>query len=159
MDVEACAPVRLAAQDKEADMATRVQVAFDAGDPHALARFWASALRYEVEDHTTVVDGLLQAGRLTASEVMEVDGRRAFRDVATCRDPDGAGPRLFFQRVPEPKTAKNRVHLDLQVGPQERAAEVERLVSLGASVAWTTSDRGPVTTTLRDPEGNELCVG
>jgi len=139
-------------------MVTRVQVAFDAADPHALARFWAQALGYEVEDHTSVVDGLLEAGLLTADEVMEVDGRRRFRDVTAARDPEGVRPRLFFQRVPEPKTAKNRVHLDLQVGPQAREAEVERLVSLGATVAWTTSDRGPVTTTLRDPEGNELCV-
>ena len=60
--------------------------------------------------------------------------------------------------MPEPKTAKNRVHLDLQVGPEHADAEAQRLVALGASVAWTTSDRGPVTITLRDPEGNELCV-
>src|SRR3954447_4762087 len=139
-------------------MATAVQVAFDAADPHALARFWAEALGYRQEDHSGIVTQLLAAGRLAEGEVAQIDGPPAFRDVATCIDPGGGGPRLFFQGAPEPKTAKNRVHLDLQVGPQERAAEVERLVSLGASVAWTTSDRGPVTTTLRDPEGNELCV-
>ena len=139
-------------------MSVRVQVAFDAADPHSLARFWASALRYEQEDHSAIVGQLLDSGRLREQDVIEVDGRAAFRDVATCRDVDGSGPRLFFQRVPEPKTAKNRVHLDLQVGPADAAAEVERLIGLGATVAWTTSDRGPVTTTLYDPEGNELCV-
>lgn len=139
-------------------MGTTVQVAFDAADPHALAHFWAEALRYQREDHGDIIAQLIDAGQLDDSQVVEVDGRRAFRDVAACSDPDGAGPRLFFQRVPEPKTAKNRVHLDLQVGPSDRAAEVERLTALGATVAWTTSDRGPVTTTLRDPEGNELCV-
>lgn len=139
-------------------MSTRVQVVFDAADPHALARFWAKALRYQQEDHSGVVDQLLQGGRLREDDDVEVEGRRAFRDVAACTDPDGSGPRLLLQRVPEPKTAKNRVHLDLQVGAQAAPAEVERLVALGASVVWTTSDRGPITTTLRDPEGNELCV-
>lgn len=139
-------------------MGTKVQVAFDASDPHALARFWAAALRYEPEDHSGVVAQLLTAGRLADQEVLEVDGRQAFRDFAACADPAGLGPRLFFQRVPERKVAKNRVHLDLQVGAAEAVAEVERLIALGASVAWTTSDRGPVTTTLLDPEGNELCV-
>lgn len=136
----------------------RIQVTFDAADPHALARFWARALHYEREDHSGVVGDLLRTGQLQPAEVVEIDGRRAFRDVAACRDPDATGPRLFFQRVPEPKTAKNRVHLDLQVGPDHARAEVERLTALGASVAWTTADRGPLTTTLRDPEGNELCV-
>lgn len=139
-------------------MGTRVQVVFDAADPHALARFWAAALRYRGEDHSGVVTQLLESGRVREQDVVEVDGRRAFRDVAACTDPDGVGPRLFFQRVPEPKVTKNRVHLDLQVGAQDAGAEVERLVALGASVAWTTADRGPVTTTLRDPEGNELCI-
>ncbi|HEY2203994.1 MAG TPA: VOC family protein [Pseudonocardia sp.] len=139
-------------------MRPRIQIAFDAADPHALARFWAAALRYDVEDHTEVVSRLLSAGLLRDDEVLVDGDRRAFADVATCTDPTSAGPRLFFQRVPEPKSAKNRVHLDLQVGEEAAPGEVERLVELGASVAWTTADRGPVTVTLRDPEGNELCV-
>jgi len=139
-------------------MGTRVQVVFDTADPHAVARFWAEALRYDVEDHSRVVGELLASGRLDRSEVVEVGGRRAFRDVAACSDPDGTGPRLFFQRVPEPKTVKNRVHLDLHVGPERRQEEVDRLLSLGAAVTWTTSGRGPEVTTMRDPEGNELCV-
>jgi Glyoxalase-like domain len=137
---------------------TRLQVAFDTADPHAQARFWAKALHYEVEDHSGVVEHLLDAGQLQPADLMEIDGRRVFRDVAACRDPSGARPRLYFQRVPEPKTTKNRVHLDLQVGAEHAPSEVERLVSLGATVAWTTSDRGPLTTTLRDPEGNEFCI-
>lgn len=139
-------------------MGTRVQVAFDTADPHAQARFWAAALRYEVEDHSGFIAQLLAGGQLGEDDVIEIDGRRAFREVATCRDPGGTGPRLFFQLVPEAKSAKNRVHLDLQVGAEYAEAEVERLVALGATVAWITRDRGPVTTTLYDPEGNELCV-
>lgn len=139
--------------------APRIQVTFDAADPHALADFWAQATGYEREDHSGVIAGLLEAGHLDASEVMERDGQRAFRDLAACADPDGARPRLLFQRVPEPKTAKNRVHLDLQLGDAEAArAEVDRLVGLGARIRWTTADRGPLTITLEDPEGNEFCV-
>ena len=139
-------------------MRPMIQIVFDAGDPHALAVFWAAALRYEVEDHSEVVHYLELAGQLNEVDVLVIGKRRVFKDVAACSDPESDGPRLLFQRVPEPKTTKNRVHLDLQVGPMAAAAEVERLVALGATVAWTTTDRGPVTTTLHDPEGNELCV-
>ncbi|ANY08638.1 VOC family protein [Pseudonocardia sp. HH130630-07] len=136
-------------------MTPTLQIVLDATDPHALVRFWAAALGYEVEDHTDVVTGLLAAGHLSDDEVLRDGDRASFRDVAACR---GDGPRVFVQRVPEPKTAKNRVHLDLQVGAEDAPAEVQRLVGLGAEVAWVTSDRGPVTTTLHDPEGNEFCV-
>jgi hypothetical protein len=139
-------------------MDSTLQVVFDAADPHALARFWAQAMHYDVEDHEGVVTSLLDADQLDGDETVEIDGRLAFRDMAACRDPRGLGPRLFFQRVPEPKTAKNRVHLDLQVGEEAAPAEVARLVGLGARVLGATSDRGPLTTTLADPEGNEFCI-
>ena len=139
-------------------MATTVQIAFDAADPHALARFWSDALGYEVERHGPLVEQLLAAGHLTMADTIEVDGQRAFKDVTGCRDPNGNGPRLFFQRVPEAKTAKNRVHLDLHVGPDRREEEVLRLRGLGATELWRTDDRGGVCVTLADPEGNELCV-
>jgi hypothetical protein len=139
-------------------MAIPFQVTFDAAEPHRLARFWADALQYTVEDHSQLVDQLLAAGRLHAADVVEESGRRAFRDVAACADPQGNGPRLFFQRVPEGKVGKNRVHLDLHVGGERREAEVERLIGLGASRLWVTSDRGAPCVTLGDPEGNEFCV-
>ena len=60
--------------------------------------------------------------------------------------------------MPEPSPGKLRQHLDLQVGAESADAEVERLTALGATVAWVTADRGPRTTPLRDPEGNEFCV-
>ena len=138
-------------------MDRRVQIVFDASDPHALAAFWQRAVDGEVEDHSGLVGRLLESGVLARDQVVEVDGRPAFRDVAAVRTGGGL-PRLFFQRVPEPKTAKNRCHLDLQVGPDHVDAERDRLVGLGAVMLWTTSDRGPVTHTLQDPEGNEFCV-
>ena len=82
-------------------------------------------------------------------------------------DPAGEGPRLYFQRVPEAKTAKNRVHLDVRVAGREVRGErrkrlvsehVERLVQAGASLAWRTDDVRGSSVTLYDPEGNEFCV-
>ncbi len=85
-------------------------------------------------------------------------------------DPQGTGPRLFFQRVPEPKTAKNRVYLDVPVpaerqergGIQERQdgqeREGARLESLGARVLRVSEHRGPRTVTMVDPDGDELCL-
>lgn len=135
----------------------RLQIVFDAADPHALARFWARAVHGAVEDHSGIVAGLLDSGALPPAAVQEVDGRLAFRDVAAV-SAQGL-PRLFFQRVPEPKTAKNRCHVDLRAGPGAAERERDRLVGLGATLLWTTRDRGPVTHTLQDPEGNEFCVG
>ena len=139
-------------------MATNVQVTFDAVDAHRLARFWAEALHYRKEDHSAIVDQLLATDRLQPDDVVEDEGRRAFRDVAACSDPEGRGPRLFFQNVPERKSTKNRVHLDLHVGPDAIQSEAERLIGLGATYLWTTNDRGGPCITLQDPEGNELCV-
>lgn len=137
-------------------MDTVIQVAFDASDPHELARFWAAAVRGNVEDHSQIVRELVGSGVLSAEETVEFDGRLGFRDVTAVRA-EGL-PRLFFQRVPEPKTAKNRCHVDLQVGPERADAERDRLIGLGATMVRTTSDRGPVNHTLQDPQGNEFCI-
>ena len=139
-------------------MAVDFQVTFDAHDPHVANRFWSEALGYEREDNSALVDQLVDAGVLPADAVVEEDGHSAFRDLAASRDLQGRRPRLLFQRVPEPKSIKNRVHLDLHVGPEHADAEVARLEQLGATVAWVSDDRGVRTTTMRDPEGNEFCV-
>jgi hypothetical protein len=83
-------------------------------------------------------------------------------------DPTGEGPRIFFQQVPEPKSVKNRVHLDLNAGgghgtplPRRKTsvdAEVARLVGAGATVVGPMEQRGEYWVVLRDPEGNEFCV-
>ena len=137
--------------------APAVQIAVDAADPHALCRFWAAALHYEIEDHHELIMTLVDQGHVSLdADTIEVDGRRAFATAAACRPGDGAGPRLLFQTVPEPKTVKNRVHLDLHV--DDRDAVIARLVGLGATHLWD-GRQGPQTwVTLADPEGNEFCV-
>jgi hypothetical protein len=136
----------------------RTQITFDTADPHAQAAFWAEVLGSVVEDHSDLVDQLVADGRMPAEDKIVVNGRSAFRDVAACRDPSGSEPRLFFQRVPEGKVAKNRIHLDIHVEPSRKADEVARLTGLGAELIGTHDDRGPLTYVMRDPEGNEFCL-
>ena len=134
-----------------------LQITFDCADPHVLAAFWAVALDYEVEDHHDRVEQVIAAGHLTADsdDVESVDGRLRFREFAACRSAS-TGDRLLFQVVPEAKTVKNRVHLDLHV--EDRSAKLEQLYALGATHLWD-GQMGPQSwVTIADPEGNELCV-
>src|SRR6266536_5255790 len=112
--------------------------------PHAQAAFWAQVLGTAMEYHSALVDQLIVDGRMSTDDRIVVNERSAFRDVAACGDPAGVEPRVFFQRVPEGKIAKNRVHLDIHVDADQKAAEVARLVGLGARLIETHSDRGPL---------------
>jgi hypothetical protein len=146
--------------------AIRTQIVFDAAEPHALAAFWADALHYEHEEIGAFVSGLVEGGHVPAELTIEVGGERRWRDLASLRHPDdpvdergaGTGRRILFQAVPEAKTVKNRVHLDLLVGPEEHDAEVERVVALGASVVSVHDGPDGRWTLLVDPEGNEFDV-
>ena len=113
-----------------------LQVTIDARDPHELAHFWAQALGYREEHNDDFVRQMLAADNIDNDDVVEVRGHLQFRDGAACVDPDGLRPRLYFQLVPEAKSAKNRMHLDLQYGREERDAQVARLEALGATRAY-----------------------
>ncbi|MER7929356.1 MULTISPECIES: VOC family protein [unclassified Streptomyces] len=143
------------------------KLVIDAADPHAQADFWAAALHYEAEDNSSLVQQLLEMGALPAAATVRFHGRPAFRDLMAVRHPDdpydrqrgtGLGRRILFQRVPEPKTVKNRLHLDLHPGPERREAEVERLTGLGASLLRRVSEPAGTWVVMTDPEGNEFCV-
>ncbi len=71
---------------------------------------------------------------------------------------DPGRPRVLFQRVPEPRTGENRLHLDVHVGAERREAEVSRLVGLGATELWRSAQGRLEWVTLADPEGDEFCV-
>ena len=136
----------------------RLQIALDCVDAHAQAEFWALALGYEVEQDEDLIRHLLDDGQVGEDDVMERDGHLVWRDGAAMSDPDGVRPRWFFQSVPEAKTVKNRMHVDVQVGEADRAVTIERLVDAGATVLYE-GRQGPNTwVTLADPEGNEFCV-
>ena len=138
-------------------MIGKIQIAIDSADPHALNDFWSETVGYEKEDHHDQVEALLAAGHLPADEAITRSGRLAFKTAAACVDPAGAGPRLLFQAVPEGKTVKDRIHLDLHVG-EEREAVIASCLARGATKLWD-GQQGPQSwVTLADPEGNEFCV-
>ena len=135
-----------------------IQVTFDAADPHALARWWADLLHYRIVDAHDLVTRLLASGAISETEVARIDGRLFLANAVAASDPKGRGPRLFFQRVPEPKSAKNRVHLDVPVEAAQLDDEVQRLVALGASLTRYNTYPGHRAAVMRDPEGNEFCL-
>lgn len=140
----------------------------DAHDPHAQADFWAVALHYEVEDHSTLIAKLLDLGAIQPGILLDHHGRRAWRDAAAVRHPDdpydpesgtGLGRRLLFNRVPHAeKMTKNRLHIDLHGPTGDRDTEVERLRTLGARVESHIQEPGGEWVVMTDPEGNEFCV-
>ena len=144
---------------------TNVQITLDCADPHAQARFWSQALGWVVERHTAMIRSLLDQGVARPDQVIEIDGELAWRTVEAVRHPEhdairelGGTARLLLQVVEEPKTVKNRMHLDVNVGREQIDAEVARLTALGARELWKVDEPGAFHTTMADPEGNEFCV-
>jgi hypothetical protein len=143
-------------------MTVRFQVTFDAADPRRLAGFWQRALGYTEQDPP---EGYASWEQWASA--MEIPEER-WDDTTALVDPEGVLPRLFFQRVPEPKSAKNRVHLDVNVGGGREVgdlvrrarvdAAVERLIGLGASKQRDYDEPGQRWVVMQDPEGNEFCL-
>lgn len=144
-------------------MAREIQVTFDCADPAALAAFWAAVLDYRVQDPPP---GFSSWDEALAAMGVPPERRN---DASALIDPGGSGPRIFFQRVPEGKSAKNRVHLDVRAAEglagEERMAALERectrLVALGATRVDRHEPAPPLQgghIVLTDPEGNEFCL-
>ncbi|MFI5589082.1 VOC family protein [Amycolatopsis sp. NPDC051758] len=152
-------------------MSRHVQVTFDAHDPRALSSFWRDVLDYvhPAPPGVEVPEGAdpLAAWDEFLARIGVPEDQRNTR--SAIEDPDGRGPRLFFQQVPEDKTAKNRVHLDVRAAPglqgEERMAALEaectRLVALGAARVRRFEPEPPLSggfIVMTDPEGNEFCL-
>ncbi|MEV7348965.1 VOC family protein [Micromonospora chalcea] len=144
-------------------MARDVQITIDCADPAKLAAFWAEVLGYRVQGPPEGFDSWEQA-----LNAMGVPPER-HNDASAVVDPEGAGPRLFFQRVPESKRVKNRVHLDVRAAPgltgEARMAALEAaadlLVPLGATRVGRFEPAPPLEAghvLMTDPEGNEFCL-
>ena len=108
-------------------------ITFDCHNPLLLAEFWSAVLEYETENWP-VIDG------------------------ATSKPRDGGVPHIAFIKAPEAKTAKNRLHLDIQPVDGTMESEVERLVELGATRIDVFNEPSETWTVMNDPEGNEFCV-
>jgi catechol 2,3-dioxygenase-like lactoylglutathione lyase family enzyme len=152
-------------------MSRQIQVTFDAHDPAAQSTFWRDALGY-VHPGPPGVDLPAGADPLAAWDDF-LTGLGVPEDQRNTRsaieDPDGPGPRLFFQQVPEDKVVKNRLHLDVRAAPglrgEERMAaleaECDRLVALGAKRLRRDEPAPPMSAgiiVMADPEGNEFCL-
>ncbi|KHL10585.1 hypothetical protein CLV56_2008 [Mumia flava] len=152
-------------------MSRDVQITFDAHDPRGLSTFWRDVLGYvhPPPPGTELAEGAdpLAAWDEFLAGLGVPEAQRNTR--SAIEDPDGTGPRLFFQQVPEDKVVKNRLHLDVRVAPglagTERMvaleAECERLVALGASRVRRFEPDPPMETgfiVMADPEGNEFCL-
>jgi catechol 2,3-dioxygenase-like lactoylglutathione lyase family enzyme len=144
-------------------MSREVQVTFDCADPSGLSAFWAEVLGYQVQ---APPEGFDSWDAALESFGVPPDRRN---DASAVVDPDGAGPRVFFQRVPEGKQVKNRVHLDVRAAPglagEARMAALEaegqRLVAYGATRLERYEPAPPLNNghlVMADPEGNEFCL-
>ena len=143
-------------------MAAPFQVTIDCTNPAALSEFWAEALGYTQEP---VPSGYSTWEAFLKDQGIPLEEGTRYSAVLP---PEGTGwPRVLFQRVPEPKTVKNRVHFDLPVADRgiptdKRRALVEetiaRLTTLGAVLAGPVEEHGSYWMVMRDPEGNEFCV-
>ncbi len=140
-------------------MAYDFQVAIDCSAPHVLADWWAEALGWQVEPQDEAfITRMVESGAASEQDTVRHRGALVWALGAAITSPDPGRPRVLFQRVPEPKTVKNRLHLDVHVGAERRESEVARLIGLGATELWRES-QGPMEwVTLADPQGNEFCV-
>lgn len=145
-------------------MTRDVQITFDCADPARVAAFWAEVLGYQVQPPPEGFDSWDAALEAFGVPPEQWNSRSAILPL------DGSGPRVFFQQVPEAKTVKNRVHLDVRVAPELRGdermdaleTEAARLVELGATRAYrvepdsASMELGFIT--MLDPEANEFCL-
>ena len=150
-------------------MATKTQIVFDCTDPDRLAKFWAEALHYKLQDPP--------AGFATWESALKAWNvpKEEWNSASAIVDPEGRGPRIYFQQMDTPKPGKNRLHFDLNVtgGPAVSLStrksqvdqEVDRILGLGATKqkVWDVPPRskaelGEYWVVMQDPEGNEFCV-
>jgi hypothetical protein len=138
------------------------QLAIDCADPASLSAFWAEALGYVLqpppEGHASWTEYLESIG-VPASE---------HNSASAVVDPEGIRPRIYFQRVPEGKIVKNRLHIDVPAsqGPEQllderiplQDAARDRLVAAGASEVGPVHEYGSRWIVMQDPEGNEFCI-
>jgi hypothetical protein len=152
----------LDAEARRKAVVTSIQIVFDTADPDREATFWAAALGYEIQPPP--------AGFASWEDFLRANGvpEDTWNDASAIVDPEGKGPRVYFQRVPEGKVVKNRLHLDIRVGTglvgDERVAaldaECSRLVALGASRVrlLVADEENESCLVMQDVEGNEFCL-
>ncbi len=143
-------------------MALKAQIVYDCSDPDSLAKFYAEALHYKLQDPPEGFKSWEEA--LKAWNIPEEEWNAASAII----DPEGEGPRFYFQKMDTPKLGKNRLHIDIkaskgsQVSLEDRkeavGTEVERLLKFGAKKQREWEEQGQYWVVMLDPDGNEFCV-
>ncbi len=135
-------------------MATPFQITVDCADADVMSEFWSTALGYVPEPPPAGAESWEEFLRDRDIPIPPAGS------IGAIVDPDGVGPRMLFLRVPEPKTVKNRLHLDIRAGRDDdaRQAKIDELVAAGARTVRRVDEAGTWWMVMTDPEGNEFCV-
>ena len=143
-------------------MPHNLQIVIDCADPHPLAAWWAETLEWMVEPQDAdFIRSMIDQGFASDDDTTTYDANLVWKE-AVAIHPDTekspARPRILFQKVPEPKTVKNRIHLDIRPEGVDVEELRDLLVDRGATVLYQ-GQQGPRTwLTMTDPEGNEFCI-
>ena len=139
----------------------RVQIVLDCSDAVAQALWWSTTLEWQFEWlEPELFEQLKADGFCTDADVTAVDDRLTWRDGAAINSGGDRNSvqRIYFQAVPDPKTVKNRMHVDVQVGPDLVESTVRSLLDRGATRIGGGSQGPHEWVVMADPEGNEFCV-
>ncbi|WGW13818.1 VOC family protein [Saxibacter everestensis] len=137
------------------------QITVDSSQPHELADWWAETLEWEVEpSDEAFISSMVEQGYASEADTMRHNGTLVWKAGSGILPPGEASTaeRILFQYVSEPKTVKNRMHLDLRVGPENHARIRAALEARGATFVHDGA-QGPYSwVTMQDPQGNEFCL-
>ena len=140
-------------------MAFDFQVAIDCTSPHELADWWAEALGWQVEaQDESFICRMIEEGHATDEQTVRHRGALVWRSATAMNSPEPGRPRVLFQAVPEPKTVKNRTHLDIRLDGDDKDAVRASLEERGARFLYQGNEGPHIWYTMADPEGNEFCV-
>ena len=145
-------------------MAYDIQICIDCENAHAQADWWATTLGWPVEEtNQGFIDDMLAKGYASPDDLIEHNGVRMWRGGSAILQPvPDASPvtpmRILFQPVPEPKTVKDRIHLDIRLAGADRDAIRADLEERGAKFLREASEGPHAWYTMADPEGNEFCI-
>jgi hypothetical protein len=143
-------------------MAYDFQLVIDCAQPHVLADWWAETLGWEVEPSDEgFIRKMIEEGYASEEDTTTHNGTLVWKSGAAINHPggrDSGRPRILFGLVPEGKTVKNRLHIDLRPRSGDPEKQIEDLLARGATFLWRGEEGPSKWATLADPQGNEFCV-
>lgn len=143
-------------------MAYSLQIVLDCHDPHVLADWWAETMGWQLEpSDEALIRSMVDQGFATEEQTLIHNGVLVWKDGQAITAGTAATqgqPRILFQRGVQEKAGKNRIHWDVRLGGDDKAAVREKLEARGATFLWEASQGPHAWFTMADPEGNEFCI-